>query len=114
MVNWIEAAALALIQGFSEFLPVSSSAHLVLPSQLLGWNDQGLFFDVVVHFGTLLAVFILFSPGSYQSVADGIFLKGRAQLAGRTLDDRVGDDACYSGRGTSPPVSFLKNLEGSL
>jgi undecaprenyl-diphosphatase len=60
MVNWIEAAALALIQGFSEFLPVSSSAHLVLPSQLLGWNDQGLFFDVVVHFGTLLAVLFYF------------------------------------------------------
>ncbi|MBO8416359.1 MAG: undecaprenyl-diphosphate phosphatase [Proteobacteria bacterium] len=47
---------LALIQGITEFLPVSSSAHLILPSQLLGWEDQGLHFDVAVHIGTLLAV----------------------------------------------------------
>ena len=48
--------ALALIQGLTEFLPISSSAHLILPSQLLGWPDQGLAFDVAVHVGTLLAV----------------------------------------------------------
>lgn len=47
---------LALIQGFTEFLPISSSAHLILPSQVLGWPDQGLAFDVAVHGGTLLAV----------------------------------------------------------
>lgn len=51
---------LALIQGITEFLPVSSSAHLVFPSQLLGWNDQGLSFDVSVHFGTLAAVIIYY------------------------------------------------------
>jgi undecaprenyl-diphosphatase len=74
MVNWIEAAALALIQGLSEFLPISSSAHLVLPSLLLGWDDQGLFFDVVVHFGTLLSVLFYFRrdlvsllPGAFSS-----------------------------------------------
>src|SRR5690606_3374708 len=48
--------ALAVIQGLTEFLPVSSSAHLILPSQLLGWPDQGLAFDVAVHVGTLAAV----------------------------------------------------------
>ena len=47
---------LALIQGLTEFLPVSSSAHLILPSEVLGWPDQGLAFDVAVHVGTLLAV----------------------------------------------------------
>ncbi len=47
---------LALLQGFTEFLPVSSSAHLIFPSQLLGWEDQGLAFDVAVHVGTLMAV----------------------------------------------------------
>ncbi len=47
---------LALIQGITEFLPVSSSAHLILPSQVFGWPDQGLAFDVAVHVGTLLAV----------------------------------------------------------
>ena len=49
---------LALIQGLTEFLPISSSAHLILPSQVLGWEDQGLAFDVAVHIGTLLAVMV--------------------------------------------------------
>jgi undecaprenyl-diphosphatase len=47
---------LAVIQGVTEFLPISSSAHLILPSQVLGWSDQGLAFDVAVHVGTLAAV----------------------------------------------------------
>ncbi|MBE8190235.1 MAG: undecaprenyl-diphosphate phosphatase, partial [Candidatus Thioglobus sp.] len=47
---------LALVQGISEFLPISSSAHLILVPELTGWQDQGLAFDVVVHFATLLAV----------------------------------------------------------
>ncbi|GAB3295103.1 undecaprenyl-diphosphate phosphatase [Pseudidiomarina andamanensis] len=55
-----EAIILALIQGFTEFLPISSSAHLILPSQLFGWEDQGLAFDVAVHVGTLLAVMLYF------------------------------------------------------
>lgn len=56
----IEIIVLALLQGFTEFLPISSSAHLILPSQLLGWQDQGLAFDVAVHVGTLLAVLLYF------------------------------------------------------
>jgi len=53
-------ALLAVIQGVTEFLPVSSSAHLILPAQLLGWPDQGLLFDVAVHAGTLCAVMFYF------------------------------------------------------
>ena len=56
----IEIIVLALLQGLTEFLPISSSAHLILPSQLLGWADQGLAFDVAVHVGTLLAVMLYF------------------------------------------------------
>lgn len=59
-MNTLEIVVLALIQGLTEFLPVSSSAHLILPSQILGWADQGLAFDVAVHLGTLLAVLIYF------------------------------------------------------
>jgi len=55
-MDWIQVIVLSLVQGFTEFLPISSSAHLILPSQLLGWPDQGLAFDVAVHVGTLLAV----------------------------------------------------------
>lgn len=51
-----QAIALALVQAVTEFLPISSSAHLVLIRWLLGWEDPGLFFDVALHFGTLLAL----------------------------------------------------------
>jgi undecaprenyl-diphosphatase len=51
---------LALLQGLTEFLPISSSGHLILMPALLGWRDQGLAFDVAVHFGTLLAVVSFF------------------------------------------------------
>ena len=51
-----QVAALAVLQGLLEFLPVSSSAHLVLLPRLVGWPDQGLAFDVAVHVGTLAAV----------------------------------------------------------
>ena len=49
---------IGIVQGFTEFLPISSSGHLVLVSQLTSWQDQGLFTDVAVHVGTLLAVII--------------------------------------------------------
>jgi undecaprenyl-diphosphatase len=52
----IQAIVLALLQGLTEFLPISSSAHLILLPVLLGWEDQGLAFDVAVHVGTLMAV----------------------------------------------------------
>jgi undecaprenyl-diphosphatase len=51
---------LALVQGLTEFLPVSSSAHLILVPTLLGWPDQGLAFDIAVHMGTLIAVLVYF------------------------------------------------------
>jgi len=59
-MNLLEVFILSILQGLTEFLPISSSAHLILPSQLLGWQDQGLAFDVAVHMGTLLAVLIYF------------------------------------------------------
>lgn len=56
----LHAIFLALLQGLTEFLPVSSSAHLILLPRLLGWEDQGLAFDVAVHVGTLSAVVLYF------------------------------------------------------
>ena len=56
----LQTVILALIQGITEFLPISSSGHLILPAQLLGWTDQGLAFDVAVHLGTLTAVIVYF------------------------------------------------------
>ena len=71
MIEWWQALLLALIQGLTEFLPISSSAHLLLPSLLLGWADQGLAFDVAVHFGTLLAV-VLYFRADLWTLARGV------------------------------------------
>ena len=60
MIDWFQAFALAILQGLTEFLPISSSAHLVIPSLVLGWPDQGLAFDVAVHVGTLSAVLLYY------------------------------------------------------
>jgi len=59
-MDLLQIVFLALIQGITEFLPISSSGHLLLPSELLGWSDQGLAFDVAVHVGTLSAVVLYF------------------------------------------------------
>lgn len=61
-----QALWLAIIQGLTEFLPISSSAHLILPSQVLGWPDQGLAFDVAVHVGSLAAVMLYFRKDIWQ------------------------------------------------
>lgn len=56
----LQHVLLASIQGLTEFLPISSSAHLLLSSQILGWPDQGLAFDAAVHVGSLAAVVVYF------------------------------------------------------
>ncbi len=55
-MDFFQAVVLAVVQGIVEFLPISSSAHLILVPELFGWADQGLAFDVAVHVGTLIAV----------------------------------------------------------
>ncbi|MCU0229595.1 MAG: undecaprenyl-diphosphatase UppP [Bryobacterales bacterium] len=66
-----QAVLLALIQGFTEFLPISSSAHLALCPWLLGWQDQGLTFDIALHLGTLVAVLVYFARDWFY-----LFLRG--------------------------------------
>ena len=56
----LQIIILSVIQAITEFLPISSSAHLLLPSKVLGWPDQGIIFDITVHFATLMAVLIYF------------------------------------------------------
>ena len=56
----IQSIILGIVQGVGEFLPISSSAHLVLVPYLFGWEESGLAFDVALHFGTLLAVLAIF------------------------------------------------------
>ena len=59
-MDWLQVVVLAVVQGITEFLPISSSAHLILVPVLTKWQDQGLAFDVALHFGSLAAVVIYF------------------------------------------------------
>lgn len=59
-MEFIQSIILGIVQGLSEFLPISSSAHLIVLPWILNWKDQGLAFDVALHWGTLLAVIFYF------------------------------------------------------
>ena len=83
----IQTITLALIQGFTEFLPISSSAHLVILPKFFNWSDQGLAFDVVLHFATLCAIIyyyreslVIISKDFFDSIASRK-LEGEAMLA---------------------------------
>ena len=79
-----ESAILAIIQGITEFLPVSSSAHLALGENLFGWEDRGVGFEIAVHVGTLFALVILFRR-ELLSIAKGVWrlLHGEITPQGR-------------------------------
>lgn len=59
-MEWLQVWVLALVQGLTEFLPISSAAHLILVPVLTAWEDQGLAFDVAIHVGTLVAIMAYF------------------------------------------------------
>jgi undecaprenyl-diphosphatase len=69
-----QAVILGAVQGLTEFLPVSSSAHLAVLPYLVGWKDQGIEFDIAVHFGTLLAVLGFFFRDWLQIIQQGFGL----------------------------------------
>lgn len=87
----VQIVVLALVQGLTEFLPISSSGHLILVPQFLGWDDQGLAFDIAVHLGTLLAVLTYFRRDvatmavAWARTLGGGSLKGDARLAWAVL-----------------------------
>jgi undecaprenyl-diphosphatase len=64
----IQIIVLAIVQGITEFLPISSSGHLVLVPLVFDWPDQGLTFDIAVHFGSLIAVCIYFREDIVQLI----------------------------------------------
>ena len=67
-IELLKAAVLGAVQGLTEFLPISSSGHLVIGSELLDFEQQGVVFDVFVHLGTLLAVIVVFRREIWQMV----------------------------------------------
>jgi undecaprenyl-diphosphatase len=69
IMSLVQVIILAVIQGLTEFLPISSSAHLALAPWLFGWSDPGLAFDIALHLGTLIAVLLYFFRDWVQVIA---------------------------------------------
>ena len=94
-LDLLQIISLALMQGLTEFLPISTSAHLVLPSMLLGWPMQGLVLDVALHFGSLLAVIayfrqdlLHFGAGLWRWIREGqadVYVRLMAQVVTATI-----------------------------
>ena len=85
-MSLLELVVQALVQGITEFLPVSSAGHLILVREVLGWPDPGLDFDVAVHVGTLLAV-VVYLRHDVLRLAVGLFrlLRGRRSAETRLV-----------------------------
>lgn len=71
-MDLFHAVILGIVQGATEVLPISSSGHLILIPRLFGWPDSGLTFDVALHFGTFLALFLYFRSDVVSLVQDGL------------------------------------------
>jgi len=111
-VTTIQIIVLAVAQGLTEFLPISSSGHLVLVPYLVDWTDQGLAFDVAVHFGSLLAVVAFFR----EDIAG--LLRGGVQLLGGDVKSPQPYMALAIGLGTIPAAAagllFASWIEANL
>jgi undecaprenyl-diphosphatase len=98
----LQAIVLGVVQGLTEFLPISSTAHLRLVPDALGWDDPGAAFTAVIQLGTAAAVVVHFAPDLARIVR--AWLTGlRDPVARRTLDSRMG---WYIGLGTIPIAVF--------
>ncbi|MFW3614775.1 undecaprenyl-diphosphate phosphatase [Billgrantia antri] len=84
-MDWLQVVVLSVIQGLTEFLPISSSAHLILVPVLTDWTDQGLVFDVAMHLGSLMAVVIYFRAELRRMVLSWATTLGSARH-GRVVD----------------------------
>src|SRR6478736_3797793 len=95
-MSWLEAIVLGLTQGLTEFLPISSSGHLIIVPWLFGWESPGVAFDAALHLGTLLAVLAYFWQELLQMVkaVPTILRKRTALLEPSAADD--GDDGFFA------------------
>jgi len=88
-VSWLEAIVLGIAQGLTEFLPISSTAHLRIIPAFAGWEDPGAYFTAVVQLGTMLAVVIYFWRDLVRIVRTWFLSLRRPELRGE-LDARMG------------------------
>src|SRR5262245_18468398 len=73
----LQVIVLAVVEGLTEFLPVSSTAHLYLSSWLLGWQAESLDFDLTLHLGTLVAVLLYFGADWFRIVLIGLGIRAK-------------------------------------
>jgi undecaprenyl-diphosphatase len=110
----IEAVVLGLVQGLTEFIPISSTAHLEIVPVLLGWGDPGAAASAVIQFGTLLAAIIYFARDIIRLIA-GFF---RGLFSGRLLTDTDSREAWLVIIGTIPIVilglALKKHIESTF
>ncbi len=104
-MNVLRALLLGALQGATEFLPVSSSGHLVLVPWLLGWESSGLAFDAVVHWGTALAVIVYFWPDWLALIRS--FLGSLGELGWRKLRAAIVDSGVGWDRVQEPERATL-------
>ena len=108
----LQIVVLAIVQGLTEFLPISSSGHLVLVPYLVEWTDQGLAFDVAVHFGSLIAVCLFFREDIMG------LLRGGARILGGDLKSPQSYMALAIALGTIPAAAagllFASWIEDNL
>ena len=106
-MSTLQILVLAIVQGLTEFLPVSSSGHLILVPKLTGWPDQGLAIDVATHVGTLFAVLVYFwRDVGHMAVGLGKLAAGRLDKGGRL--------ALYLLIGTIPALAVGAAIEDHL
>jgi len=82
-LNILQALILGIVQGLTEFIPISSSAHLIIVPWLFGWDDPGLAFDVALHLGTLIALLWFFAADWVRVIRAGI---------ASIVERKIGDD----------------------
>ena len=82
-MDFLQAIVLGVVQGLTEFIPISSSAHLIIVPWLFGWQDPGLAFDVALHLGTLLALLVFFANDWIRLIRAGIM---------SIVERKIGDD----------------------
>jgi undecaprenyl-diphosphatase len=89
VIGWFEAIVLGIVQGLTEFLPISSSAHVLIVSQLFGWEDPGAAFTAVTQIGTETAVIIYFRKDIWRIVSTWTRSLFTAELRS-SIDARMG------------------------
>jgi undecaprenyl-diphosphatase len=94
MTTLIKLIILAVVQGLTEFLPVSSSGHLVIFRNYLELESQDGFWEIILHFGTLLAIFIFFRKEIFNILKSAILSIGRL-ISGRKFTDLIRDDLYF-------------------